>query len=175
MVCTLHSIKIHFSSHPGFWLFVAFLWALISIARTPPLCFPDRSSSSSPSVRYVPIHSNTTTATAAATLPEPPPALYTDDCPSGRVFSYDLPPPSIATSSSPIAPISTSGIGNAASSPTTATAAPPPSSAAPSPTISTNPGTTPIHSPWSSSSTTASPSPFVEKLAATRRSPAPSK
>ncbi|KAG6398788.1 hypothetical protein SASPL_140258 [Salvia splendens] len=69
-------------------LFIAFLWAqalIISIARTPPSASPT-APPPPPSVRYVPIHSNTTT------LPEPPPALYTDDCPSGLVFSYDLPP-----------------------------------------------------------------------------------
>lgn len=91
---TLNSIKIHFASYPRFWLFIAFLWAqalIISIARSPPPCFPDRSSAvpTPISVRYVPIHDDA--VSNATATPEPPPAQYTDECPSGRVFAYDLP------------------------------------------------------------------------------------
>ncbi|KAH6784362.1 glycosyltransferase 18 [Perilla frutescens var. hirtella] len=94
MKATLNSVKIHISSHPRFWLFVAFLWVqalIISIARNPPPCFPDRSAAvpSPISVRYVPIHDDA--VSNATTTPEAPPAQYTDECPSGRVFAYDLP------------------------------------------------------------------------------------
>ncbi|KAL0377881.1 UNVERIFIED_CONTAM: Xyloglucan galactosyltransferase XLT2 [Sesamum radiatum] len=93
----LNFVRIHFSSHPRFWLFIAFLWIqalIIFIARTPPPCFPDRTADVSATVpaRYVAPPSNDDAAASNATLPEAAPAPpYTDECPSGRIYAYDLP------------------------------------------------------------------------------------
>ncbi|KAL8519566.1 hypothetical protein ACS0TY_010483 [Phlomoides rotata] len=92
---TANTIRIHISSHPRFWLFIAFLWIqalIISIARTPPPCFPDRSAAvpSPLSVHYIPQPREDAVAVANATNPKPEPA-FTDECPSGRVYAYDLP------------------------------------------------------------------------------------
>ncbi|KAL6498227.1 hypothetical protein OROGR_028624 [Orobanche gracilis] len=90
---TLNTVKIHVSSHPRFWLFIAFLWAqalIISIARTPPPCFPDRTATVAASVpiRYLPPHND---AVANYTRPQAPSPPYTDECPSGKIYAYDLP------------------------------------------------------------------------------------
>lgn len=99
---TFNSVKIHLSSHPRFWLFIAFLWIqalIISIARTPPPCFPDRSTAAvaaasvpipvSVPVRFIPPNDDVVLA-SNATQPEPTPR-YSEECPSGRVYAYDLP------------------------------------------------------------------------------------
>ncbi|KAL3833290.1 hypothetical protein ACJIZ3_008026 [Penstemon smallii] len=87
----LNSIRSHFSTHPRFWLFIAFLWIqalIISIARTPPPCFPDRTSA----VQYIPQPQNVVVLSSEnVTKPEPPPPTYTEECPSGRIYAYDLP------------------------------------------------------------------------------------
>ncbi|KAL7141461.1 hypothetical protein ABFS83_08G054500 [Erythranthe nasuta] len=105
---TLNSIRSHLSSHPRFWLFIAFLWIqalIISIARTPPPCFPDRTATAAAAVaavpvptplRFTPPHDDAVSASNSksatnATQPEPPPARFNDDCPSGRVYAYELP------------------------------------------------------------------------------------
>ncbi|XP_042031279.1 xyloglucan galactosyltransferase XLT2-like [Salvia splendens] len=94
IMTALNSIKLHIFSSPGrICVFLLFLWAqftIISLARTPTPCFPDRSSPLS--VRYVKIPSPNTTSSTAPAAPEPPPPRYTADCPSGRVYAYDLPP-----------------------------------------------------------------------------------
>ncbi|GER30940.1 exostosin family protein [Striga asiatica] len=97
----LNTVKIHITSHPRFWLFIAFLWVqalIISIVRTPPPCFPDRSSPVAISaavapVRYLPLPNNAVPANATKPLPLPqsPAPPYTDECPSGRIYAYDLP------------------------------------------------------------------------------------
>ncbi|EPS72772.1 hypothetical protein M569_01980, partial [Genlisea aurea] len=87
---TLNSVKMHFSSHPRFWTFIAFLWIqalIISIARTPPPCFPDRSAAvpvqvGSSEEAFEP---NVTEIRAVA-------VNYSEECPSGRIFVYELPP-----------------------------------------------------------------------------------
>ncbi|KAG8384315.1 hypothetical protein BUALT_Bualt04G0105500 [Buddleja alternifolia] len=71
---------------------------IISIARTPPPCFPDRTAAVPATVRYLPpqhevVSSNATAAAVALAQPEPEPASvnYNEECPSGRVYAYDLP------------------------------------------------------------------------------------
>ncbi|KAL3617350.1 hypothetical protein CASFOL_038763 [Castilleja foliolosa] len=99
---TLHTIKIHISSHPRFWLFITFLWVqalIISFLRTPPPCFPDRTapipvSSSTTPIRLIPSQNDTVSEpkpNATQPQPKPPAPLYTDECPSGRIYAYDLP------------------------------------------------------------------------------------
>ncbi|KAK6125299.1 hypothetical protein DH2020_040961 [Rehmannia glutinosa] len=96
---TLNLIKIHVTSHPRFWLFITFLWVqalIISIARTPPPCFPDRTVpvpvplSAAVPLRYLPPQddavSNATQKSEAATS-----LRYSEECPSGSVYAYDLP------------------------------------------------------------------------------------
>ncbi|KAL3646354.1 hypothetical protein CASFOL_011534 [Castilleja foliolosa] len=95
---TLHTVKIHISSHPRFWLFITFLWIqalIISIVRIPPPCFPDRTAPISVSSSAAPIHLLSPPNDAVPKFipkPQSPAPLYTDECPSGRVYAYDLPP-----------------------------------------------------------------------------------
>ncbi|PIN17124.1 Acetylglucosaminyltransferase EXT1/exostosin 1 [Handroanthus impetiginosus] len=96
---TVNLIRIHISTHPRFWLFITFLWVqglIISIARTPPACFPERTApvpvaaavSAVVPIPYLPPHD---AAVPNATKTETPPARYTEECPSGRIYAYDLP------------------------------------------------------------------------------------
>ncbi|XP_051127115.1 xyloglucan galactosyltransferase XLT2-like [Andrographis paniculata] len=90
---TLNLIRIHVASHPRFWLFIAFLWIqalIISFARTPPPCFPDRAASV-PTTLPVRAAPSSVDAAANATKPPEPIPRYSEDCPSGRVYAYDLP------------------------------------------------------------------------------------
>ncbi|KAI3451966.1 hypothetical protein Pfo_008631 [Paulownia fortunei] len=93
---TLNLVKIHISSHPRFWLFITFLWIqalIISIARTPPPCFPDRTAPVPVAVHYLPPHEDAVSnANANANTTQPEPTVhYNEECPSGRVYAYDLP------------------------------------------------------------------------------------
>ncbi|KAL2246755.1 UNVERIFIED_CONTAM: Xyloglucan galactosyltransferase XLT2 [Sesamum indicum] len=76
---TLDFVKTHISSHPRFCLFLIFLFIqvlVISIARNSPPCFP--------AVVRDPVVST-------ATGDKPASVSYDEECPSGRVYVYDLP------------------------------------------------------------------------------------
>ncbi|XP_073293799.1 xyloglucan galactosyltransferase XLT2-like [Primulina huaijiensis] len=86
---TVNLIRSHLSSHPRFWLFITFLWIqalVISFVRTPTPCFPDRTAV----VTHFPLPLSVVT-NGTQQVPASPPPPFTDDCPSGRIYAYDLP------------------------------------------------------------------------------------
>lgn len=83
---TLKLAQTQISSHPFFSLFIAFLFIqflIISVARNSPPCFPDL------------IAAVSTSSSAAARLSHQDPIVHNatadQECPSGRVYVYDLP------------------------------------------------------------------------------------
>ncbi|KAK4477459.1 hypothetical protein RD792_016682 [Penstemon davidsonii] len=76
----LNLIQTHISLHPYFYLFVSFLSIqalVILFARNPLLCFSNHSTAGK---HHPPSHHDVVSV------------VPTDDCPYGRVYSYDLPP-----------------------------------------------------------------------------------
>lgn len=88
------TIRFHLTTHPRFWLFIAFLWIeglLISYLRSPPPCFPDRTVSGN-TFRTRGNAAAFPPSTANATLSSPEPTSgFNEECPSGRVYAYELP------------------------------------------------------------------------------------